>query len=284
MYSMAQSHKPFFMKLTKSATYCKCILIINILMCVTSQKIQQNSNENRTREFLCSKNRLPHLQFQLCMNNYCVHAQTPKLAHGNRKSYTQVEQLRDPLTNLHAKLSSALSDLLFFSSKRLGGGVVYDALGGWFSGFIHACMSSPAAFSCRLVEEEASLRMRSSRIIRWEQVARYTLRNNKTEKKCGKKKKLYLHSGKCHLSMSAGTRRERCIWSRQKTGLSWLDQWNLLKWTIRKFGLWDCPWGCDRLYVTVSTYLKGIFRFSLTFSFSFPPFFVSFLFFHLKCG
>ena len=77
-------------------------------MCMTSQKIQQHSNEDRTRQVSCSKKGFEHLHFQLCMNSYHVHAQTPKLVHGNRKSYT-----RAPLTNLHAKLSSALSSLFF---------------------------------------------------------------------------------------------------------------------------------------------------------------------------
>ena len=85
-------HKPFI-RLTKSST-CECVLTNNVLMCVTSQKIQQNSKENRARQFSCSKKRLPHLHFQLCMDNYCVHAQTPKLAHRNRKSYIQVENLQ----------------------------------------------------------------------------------------------------------------------------------------------------------------------------------------------
>lgn len=88
---------------------------------MTSQTTQQNSNENGTRQFSYSKKRPPHLHFQLCMNNYCVHAQTPKLVHGNRKLYTQVEQPRAPLTNLHAKLSSALSGL--FSAHGRNGGL-----------------------------------------------------------------------------------------------------------------------------------------------------------------
>lgn len=75
---------------------------------MTSQKIQQNSNEDRTSQVSCSKKGFEHLHFQLCMNNYYVHAQTPKLVRGNRKSYT-----RAPLNNLHAKLSPALSSLLF---------------------------------------------------------------------------------------------------------------------------------------------------------------------------
>lgn len=55
-YSVAQS-------INHSRTYqkfhiCKCMLINKILMCMTSQKIQQNSNEDRTSQVSCSKKRL----------------------------------------------------------------------------------------------------------------------------------------------------------------------------------------------------------------------------------
>ena len=43
-----------FARLTKSSIYCECILI-NKIMCMTSQKIQQHSNEDRTRQLSSSK-------------------------------------------------------------------------------------------------------------------------------------------------------------------------------------------------------------------------------------